>query len=71
VFLEEKTKAKVETTENEIIVKGEVASKKRVLRTLLKNFLQPPKTNKRRDEVTKRFVSGEAITSSKEESLIH
>ena len=26
---------------------------------------------KRRDEVTKRMVSGEAITSSKEESLIH
>ena len=40
VFLEEKTKAKVETTENEIIVKGEAASKKWVLRTLLKAFLQ-------------------------------
>lgn len=36
VFLEEKTKAKVETTENEIIVKGEAASKKWVLRTLAK-----------------------------------
>jgi len=40
VFLEEKTKAKVETTENEIMVKGEAASKKWVLRTLLKDFLQ-------------------------------
>jgi len=27
-------------------------------------------TKQRRDEVTKRMVSGEAITSSKEESLI-
>jgi len=40
VFLQKKTKAKVETTENEIIVKGEVASKKWVLRTLIKDFLQ-------------------------------
>jgi len=40
VFLEEKTKTKVETTENEIVVKGEVASKKWVLRTLIKDFLQ-------------------------------
>ena len=40
VFLEEKTKTKVETTENEIIVKGEAASKKWVLRTLIKDFLQ-------------------------------
>ena len=40
VFLEERTKAKVETTKNEIIVKGEASSKKQVLRTLLKDFLQ-------------------------------
>ena len=40
VFLEEKTKAKVEATENEIIVKGEALPKKLVLRTLLKDFLQ-------------------------------
>jgi len=40
IFLEEKANVKVETTANEIIVKGEAASKKWVLRTLLKDFLQ-------------------------------
>ena len=41
LLLEEKTKLKVETTtDNEIILKGEAASKKWVLRTLIKDFLQ-------------------------------
>jgi hypothetical protein len=40
IFLEEKANVKVETTANEIVVKGEIASKKWVLRTLLKDFLQ-------------------------------
>jgi len=34
-----------------------------------RNIKRPQK--QRRDEVTKRLVSGEAITSSKEENLIH
>jgi hypothetical protein len=40
VFLQEKTKAEVETTENEIMVKGKADLKKWVLRKLLKDFLQ-------------------------------
>ena len=40
LLLEEKTKLKVETTDNEIILKGEAASKRCVLRTLIKDFLQ-------------------------------
>ena len=40
LFLKEKTKAEVETVENEIVVRGEAASKKWVLRTLIKNFME-------------------------------
>jgi hypothetical protein len=40
IFLEEKANVKVETTENEIIVKGEEAISRKCLRALLKDFLQ-------------------------------
>ncbi|MDI6847875.1 MAG: hypothetical protein QMD23_07115 [Candidatus Bathyarchaeia archaeon] len=40
IFLEEKANVKVETTANEIIVKGEEAISRKCLRVLLKDFLQ-------------------------------
>ena len=40
IFLEEKANVKVETTANEIIVKGEKAISRECLRALLKDFLQ-------------------------------
>lgn len=40
MFLVEKANVKVETTANEIIVKGEEAISRKCLRVLLKDFLQ-------------------------------